>query len=215
MALARPFSPFSTSRRRRGAVLLILAATPGCWIVAGLEDRPLAASSSATADGAPAEGGGSDSPAGGDGPVVGPADAGIDARVDASTDAAAPIRLKATLNGAKVVPTTGSESTGTGEALFTYYPDTAKLCGVVVYAFAATPTEAHIHQGTATETGQVVFTFPAAPNYTVAQTVPSSLLAQFQSQTLYVDIHSDVRPAGEIRGSIGLDTNGAALQPCP
>jgi hypothetical protein len=213
MALARPFS---TSRRRRGAALLILAATPGCWIVAGLEDRPLAGSSSPTADGAPAEGGGSDSPAGGDGPVVGPGDSAIDARVDAPADASPPIRLKATLNGNNVVPASGTPSTGTGEALFTYYPDTAKLCGVVLYAFAATPTAAHIHQGAATETGPIQFTFPGAPNYAVAQTVPSSLLAQLQSQALYVDIHSDLKPDGEIRGPIGLDPNGAAaLQPCP
>jgi hypothetical protein len=107
----------------------------------------------------------------------------------------------ATLNGANEVPANGSMATGS--ASLTYNQDTRVFTIVVTYS-GVTATAGHIHLGSPTEAGGVVFGFPSVVspiNYT------SPPLSEDQEDDLfanlyYVNIHSAEFPGGEIRGQL-------------
>ncbi len=107
----------------------------------------------------------------------------------------------ATLNGANEVP--ANTSTATGSASLTYNQDTRVFTVVVTYS-GVTATGGHIHLGSPTVSGGVVFPFSSLDspiNYT------SPPLSEDQEDDLfanlyYVNIHSVAFPAGEIRGQL-------------
>ena len=107
----------------------------------------------------------------------------------------------ATLSGTNEVP--ANASTASGSASLTYNQDTRVFSIVVTYT-GVTATGAHIHLGSTTVSGGVVFGFTTVDspiNYT------SPPLTEDQEDDLfanlyYVNIHSTTFPAGEIRGQL-------------
>ena len=69
-----------------------------------------------------------------------------------------------------------------------------------------TPTVAHVHEGAAESTGPIVFD-PAG--YTLGAstgsldiTLTPSQVSLYDSDSLYINLHTAVNPAGELRGQI-------------
>ena len=109
-----------------------------------------------------------------------------------------------TLSGENEVPaiTTASTSSGT----LTLNTDDNTLSGSFTFS-GFTPTAAHIHKGFAGTNGAVVFPLElsadsksfAVPSATV---LDSTELASLKNGELYVNIHSETFPSGELRGQV-------------
>jgi hypothetical protein len=110
--------------------------------------------------------------------------------------------FKATLNGASETPP--NTSTATGDATLTYNKDT-KIFTVVVHFSGLTATISHIHKAPVGVPGNVVFGF--TPPITSPINYTSPVLTTSQDSALnanlyYVNVHSAIYPAGEIRGQL-------------
>jgi hypothetical protein len=109
--------------------------------------------------------------------------------------------FRATLNGANEVPP--NTSTGTGDATLTFNENTNTFTIVVNYG-GVDAIGGHIHKGSTTEAGGVVFPFDqlTSPiNYT-SPPLDSAQRADLFDEMYYVNIHSAAYPAGEIRGQL-------------
>ena len=100
------------------------------------------------------------------------------------------------------MPANASAATGTFVAA--YNKDTKILKYTITYA-GITPTAWHIHKGAATATGAVVFNFGTTfstpyVNQTVALTTDQE--TDLLAGNYYVNIHSALFAAGEIRGQL-------------
>ena len=110
--------------------------------------------------------------------------------------------FKATLTGMNEVPP--NESAATGSATLTYNRDTRIFTIIVDYS-GVEATAGHIHKGATNESGGVVFPFSSPISSPVGYS--SAPLTEDEEKDLYdhmyyVNLHSAVYPAGEIRGQL-------------
>jgi hypothetical protein len=111
----------------------------------------------------------------------------------------------AVLTGAQEVP--AADTTAFGLARFVLAPDMKMTYSVHYTPLKATFTAAHIHRGKAGVAGDVIYPLaaPAAdkPNV-LAGTIDfkQADVADLDSQGLYVNVHSEAFPGGEIRSQL-------------
>ncbi len=119
----------------------------------------------------------------------------------------------------------------TGDAHIAVDTDTGAISGSVsVSGLTGNPTAAHIHSGAPGEAGPVVVGLESNEDGTVWSVPEGAALdadgiAQFSAGYLYVNVHTEANPAGEIRGQLANDsipapgsltitmTNTSAYQP--
>jgi hypothetical protein len=112
------------------------------------------------------------------------------------------VNFDITLKGINEVPANASAATGTFLAV--YKRDTKILKYTITYS-GITPTAWHIHKGASTATGAIVFNFGSTfstpyVNQTVA--LSSEQEKDLLAGNYYVNIHSALYAAGEIRGQL-------------
>ena len=97
----------------------------------------------------------------------------------------------------------GTGSTAKGFGLFTLSADQRHLSSYVEHDVATT-NGAHIHLGAAGVPGAIIFPFSSftSPISETWDALSFSDVTDFLDSQLYVNIHSDLFPAGEIRGQI-------------
>jgi hypothetical protein len=109
---------------------------------------------------------------------------------------------KATLNGASETPP--NSSTATGDATLTYNKDT-RIFTIVVHFTGITATASHIHKAPVGVAGSVVFPFTPPITSPINYTSPALTASQdsaLNANLYYVNVHSAIYPAGEIRGQL-------------
>ncbi|MGC1633770.1 MAG: CHRD domain-containing protein [Gelidibacter sp.] len=108
---------------------------------------------------------------------------------------------EATLSGANEVPS--NSSTATGAAILTLNKDT-KTFVVKVTHDIANPSMGHIHKAAVGENGPVIFPFTslASPISYTSPVLTDEQIADLNNGLLYVNIHSEALPGGEIRGNL-------------
>jgi hypothetical protein len=110
--------------------------------------------------------------------------------------------FKATLVGTSEVPPNTSAATGT--ATLTFNKDT-KVFSIIVDFSGLEVTAGHIHKGETNVSGDVVFPFSSplmSPvNYTSAP-LTTAQENDLYDHLYYVNLHSSMYPAGEIRGQL-------------
>jgi hypothetical protein len=100
-----------------------------------------------------------------------------------------------------------TESPGVGRVNFTLERDTLKFTWVLMYRdLTSPPTGAHVH-GPQTPGGEAAVLFNMAPDGVASPTSGSKMLnegelAYLMSDRIYVNLHTEKYPAGELRGSI-------------
>lgn len=100
-----------------------------------------------------------------------------------------------------------------GNATFVLDRSTRTLSGTVKVD-GVVPTAAHIHLGQAGTAGTISIALTVAPNHDIslpATALTASQLASLDAGELYVNVHSDANPGGEIRGQIGREVFVARL----
>ena len=113
---------------------------------------------------------------------------------------AAPLSAVLPLEEGQEVPPTGSMATG--ECVAAMKEDRTELTVSCTHD-VANATGAHIHNGPAGENGPVIFPFDSATSPIIGTApVDTDLLENLISGNLYVNVHSDAFPPGEIRGQI-------------
>ena len=110
----------------------------------------------------------------------------------------------ADLTGNQEVPPTGSLATGHAD-MYLNHAETAIHIKLSVSNFTNTITASHIHRGASGVAGPVIFSIGAFTNSIEADwTNPSAGdIADLKAGNLYVNVHSNIFPGGEIRGQIG------------
>lgn len=107
---------------------------------------------------------------------------------------------------AKVIGATGTATIVANGNNLTWTITTANFAAGTVAPGTAggTTLPAHIHNGAAGVNGQVMVPLSAAVNGTMTGTltVADSVLAKMRAGTAYVNVHTNNRPAGEIRGQL-------------
>lgn len=108
----------------------------------------------------------------------------------------------AALSGANEVPANPSQATGKATLTFNQTTNTFNI--VTTYSGGLTATGAHIHKGAPGVSGPVIFPFTqlTSPiNYT-SPALDSLQKADLFAGNYYVNVHSALYPAGEIRGQL-------------
>ena len=110
--------------------------------------------------------------------------------------------FKAMLKGSSEVPS--NTSTATGNTILTFNSITMKFNAVTTYS-GLEPTGGHIHMAAVGENGAVVY--PFGNNLSSPITFQSGVLTEEQvtalmSEMLYVNLHTEAFPGGEIRGQL-------------
>ena len=108
------------------------------------------------------------------------------------------------MTGAAEVPGPG-DSDGTGEAFLILHPNGGKVCYALSVSGTQPPSAAHIHEGSADESGGPVVPLPTADNLAGCVTAESSLLRQISANPddYYVNVHNAEYPGGAVRGQLG------------
>lgn len=112
------------------------------------------------------------------------------------------VNFNITLKGTNEVPANASAATGTFVAV--YNKDTKILKYTINYA-GITPTAWHIHKGAATVTGAIVFNFGTtftSPYVNQIVAFTSDQETDLLAGNYYVNVHSALFAAGEIRGQL-------------
>ncbi|UCF38577.1 MAG: CHRD domain-containing protein [Acidobacteriota bacterium] len=123
--------------------------------------------------------------------------------VSASSAFAANDIFQVPLDAEQMVPGPGNASSS-GMCLGDFDSASSELTMICSHSVEAA-TAAHIHSGGVGEAGPPIFTFPGAASPLVATFVLSSQdVDELFEQRFYVQVHSEARPGGELRGQIGL-----------
>ena len=112
------------------------------------------------------------------------------------------VNFNITLKGTNEVPANASAANGTFVAV--YNKDTKILKYTITYS-GITPTAWHIHKGASTATGGVVFNFGSSfstPYVNQTVTLTTDQETDLLAGNYYVNIHSALFAAGEIRGQL-------------
>lgn len=121
-------------------------------------------------------------------------------------------RFRADLAGYQEVPPTSSSATGSG--YFELNPDSTSLFYRIYVSGLTGITSAHIHQGAAGTNGSALHTLNFVEDSAVGTwAIPSNAVNELLAGNLYVNVHTTVYPAGEIRGQIRTGTGTVALLP--
>lgn len=113
-----------------------------------------------------------------------------------------------------VPPATGADS-ASGEASFAVDTETGTIAGnATVRGTSGPATVAHIHLGGVGEAGDVVVGLEGNDDGTIWSVPEGSILdadsiAAFQAGNLYVNVHTELNPSGEVRGQLVDDSNAA------
>lgn len=105
---------------------------------------------------------------------------------------------------AKVIGATGAATIAVSGNNLTYTITTANFAAGTTAPTGGTALPAHIHHGAAGVNGGVMIGLSATVNGTTTGTVTvvDSVLAKMRAGTAYVNVHTNNRPAGEIRGQL-------------
>jgi hypothetical protein len=122
----------------------------------------------------------------------------------AQKDKSAPQVFIALATGSQEVPSADTPAVGLGR--FSLAADGTLSYEVTVANLKAKPTLMHLHRGKAGVAGDVVYTLttPTAQSGLTTGTVTFKQedLADLMSQGLYLNIHTEAFPAGEVRGQV-------------
>jgi len=138
-------------------------------------------------------------------------EAGTDAGAGDSTDAEAEQAVAVVLDSASTEPAAvgADDAAGTGD--FVVDTETGALSGSVeVSGTTGVPTMAHIHQGAPGVAGPVLVALEPNADSTV-WTVPEGAaldaagIAAFENGELYVNVHTEANPSGELRAQLDAD----------
>jgi trimeric autotransporter adhesin len=93
-------------------------------------------------------------------------------------------------------------SPATGVASLILAPDRSRVVYNIRHAGIVTETMAHIHRGAFGTNGPVIVNFPLGSSKTGSFTVTLEQVRDMEAGQLYVNVHSQTNPGGEIRGQI-------------
>lgn len=114
---------------------------------------------------------------------------------------------RARLSPMPVTPQTVNSITGVGEVILTLSGSTLSVAGSFE-GMSSTATMVHIHNGPMAQPGPVAYpleiTKDAKGNITGAVELNDEHLQALQDNALYIQVHSEGNPAGELRGWIFL-----------
>jgi hypothetical protein len=114
------------------------------------------------------------------------------------------IGFSATLEGTQEVPPNASTATGFGT--FKFDGVNKLFIHVEFSGLGSAQTAAHIHGPAAVGfNASVVFPFVVGSPIDAVWVMPAARIADLNNGLLYVNIHSQIFPGGEIRGQIQLD----------
>jgi len=108
------------------------------------------------------------------------------------------------LSGAAEVPGPG-DADGTGTAELTINPGTGEVCFTIEVENIATPTAAHIHEGTIDTSGGVVVNLDIPGNgLSGCVSADREVLVEILKNPdgYYVNVHNADHPAGAVRGQL-------------
>lgn len=116
--------------------------------------------------------------------------------------ASADTMFEATIDGLSNVPPLPAAS-GTGSATLSLNNAQTELSYHIVYqGLSSRETDAHIHNGGKRENGPIVFQLPlGSPKDGTLQMTPT-LVDELIAERLYINIHTEMYPGGELRGNI-------------
>ena len=116
--------------------------------------------------------------------------------------ASAALQFAATLNSAQEVPPNPSPATGSGS--FTLSDDETQLSIFVTFSGLVAPqTGAHIHGPAAPGVNAGIrFGLPLGSPVNTVWAIPAADVVSLKNGLLYVNVHSQTFPGGEIRGQI-------------
>ncbi|HVZ63628.1 MAG TPA: autotransporter domain-containing protein [Lacunisphaera sp.] len=108
----------------------------------------------------------------------------------------------ARLSGANENPPTGAPYTGTGVLILNDAETQATI--TATHNISIPVTGGHIHRGTATVNGPVIFPFPAptSPVGPLTWNIPAADVDNLKNQGLYMNFHTAVNPGGAIRSTL-------------
>ncbi len=113
-------------------------------------------------------------------------------------------KFKATLNGKSEVPPTTSSGTGTAD--IDYDAATKKLSWKLTYSGLTGPAKAAHFHGPAEpgKNGGVVLAIPGATKSPAegSATLTDAQAADLEAGKLYINVHTEANPGGEIRGQV-------------
>jgi hypothetical protein len=122
---------------------------------------------------------------------------------------AAKLTFMAVLNGGQVVPPSNSNAFGVG--FLTFDNATKRLCYSMSYGqLEGVETEAHLHGAESGETNAVLYDLTplGTPKLGCVGPLKRNEEALLKQGRMYINIHTDVWVAGEIRGQV-LPVRGA------
>jgi hypothetical protein len=120
--------------------------------------------------------------------------------------ASAALQFEAVINSAQEVPTNASTATGTGS--FTLNDAETELAILVTFSgLTSAQTAAHIHGPAAPGVNAGVrFGFPLGSPVNLVWAIPPADVVSLKAGLLYVNVHTQNFPGGEIRGQILAST---------
>jgi hypothetical protein len=109
----------------------------------------------------------------------------------------------AVMNGGQVIPPTPSNAMGV--AFLTFDESTKRVCYSITYSqLIGTETEAHLHAGRAGQTNAVLYNLMplGTPKVNCLGPIKPNEERLLKTGQMYIQIHTDVYVAGEIRGQV-------------
>jgi len=119
--------------------------------------------------------------------------------------AKSPVKMTftAVLNGGQVVPPSSSNALGVG--FLTFESDTKRLCYSISYSgLEGIETEAHVHAGDSGQSNAVLYDLTplTSPKLGCIGPLRKNEEALLKKGQMYINIHTDVWVAGELRGQV-------------
>jgi hypothetical protein len=121
----------------------------------------------------------------------------------AAAKSAAKLSFVTVLNGGQVVPPSTSNAMGVG--FLTFENATKRLCYSISYSgLEGHETEAHLHGGSSGESNAVLYDLVPLQSPKLGCVGPLKAVEEklLRSGRLYINIHTDVWVAGELRGQV-------------